>query len=389
MGDVKAPLNFEPDTALPSTSSNVHQPSSAGGIPGRSNTVPVAEEVADQPQQHLVGSGDLIVAASHPLPSSPGSNSHEDAIGGRPVTPPPYSGPSNAPPPALASQRSLPKGPHRYPGLPLLDYGLYSHVLFTPAPDFTSTRSTASHLSSNVSALVAMVRSMATVPPKPQIWIRGVRPHHHTPDFDVRLNLMNLLVPDDARLRLDYLRCVGTGELAYRGGYKPSTEPDVGDGGLEEWCRRFVEDPAPVKTFMLERVVANLDTNWIEGQIRSLIASTDYKGLVTVTFPVTHAKVIVQNPDRINKFFTGVATLFSGKKRYEVVKAVWPFATAQKGEEGRRCLVQSEETWFREWRDAIKYAVATKRQGWITNEDKLEVIMEGKGKGVSVVDWGY
>lgn len=382
MGDVKSPNLFQPETVQP-VSNNAHLPPSPGGINGPSNTVPVAEEVNQE-------TGLVLLDAAHSSAAG-SSGSHEQLmqLQHRSPTPPPYSGPSTSTPATVAAQRSFPKGPHRYPGLPLLDYGMYSHVLFTQSADFTTMKSTASHLSSNPTALINLVRSMSTVPPKPQIHIKGIRAHHHTTDFDIRLNLMNLLVPDDARLRMDYIRCVGEGELAYRGAFKPALEPEVGEGGLEEWCRRFVEDQAPVKTFMLERVVANLDTNWIEGQVRSLIASTDYKGLVTVTFPVTHAKVVVQNPDKINKFFTGVASLFSGKKRYEVVKAVWPFATAQKGEEGRRCIVQSEETWFREWRDAIKYAVATKRQGWVTVEDKLEVIMEGKGKGVAVVDWGY
>ncbi len=164
--------------------------------------------------------------------------------------------------------------------------------------------------------------------------------------------------------------------------------PTSARAGSREWCRRFVEDPAPVKSFVLERQVANMDINWLEGQIRSMVASTQYKGLVTVQFPVTHAKIIVQNPDRVNKFFTSVTTLFSGRNAYEVVKAVWPFATHKNGEPGRRCTVQSEETWWREWKDPIKYSIATKRTGWVTNEDKLEAIMEGKGKGLSIVDWG-
>lgn len=139
---------------------------------------------------------------------------------------------------------------------------------------------------------------------------------------------------------------------------------------------------------MLERVVANLDTNWLEGQIRSLVATTQYKGVVTVSFPVTHSRVIVQTPDKVNKFFTTISTLFTGMSKYEVVKAVWPFATTKKGELNRQCLVQSEKTWWEEWKDPIKYAVSTKRNGWVTNEDKLEFLMEAKIKGLSIVDWG-
>ncbi|KAM0438892.1 hypothetical protein ACHAPT_001653 [Fusarium lateritium] len=199
---------------------------------------------------------------------------------------------------------------------------------------------------------------------------------------------MSLLVPDDEKQRIDYIRCVGEGELAYRGGVKADVLPEVGDGGLEEWCRRFVEDTASVKMFALDRVVANLDTAWIEGQLRSLVAALNYRGVVDVTFVVTHNRVMVQNPDKVNHFFTSVTSLFSGKNKYEVVKAVWPFATTKNGEPGRRCVVQSEEVWWREWKDPIKYAISQKRHGWVTVEDKLEAVMEGKGHETGTIDWG-
>jgi hypothetical protein len=207
-------------------------------------------------------------------------------------------------------------------------------------------------------------------------------------DFDIKLNLMSLLVPDDESQRLDYIRCVGDGELAYRGGVKPDVVPQVGDGGLEEWCRCFIDDPASIKLFTLDRVVTNLDTAWLEGQLRSLVAALNYRGVVDVSFVVTHSRVVVQNPDKVNQFFTSVTSLFSGKHKYEVVKAVWPFATAKSGEPDRRCMVQSEETWWREWKDPIKYAISQKRHGWVTVEDKLEAVMEGKGHELGMIDWG-
>lgn len=33
-------------------------------------------------------------------------------------------------------------------------------------------------------------------------------------------------------------------------------------------------------------------------------------------------------------------------------------------------------------------AIATKRHGWVTNEDKLEALMEGTPSAASAVDWG-
>ncbi|KAI0486161.1 hypothetical protein F4859DRAFT_357679 [Xylaria cf. heliscus] len=300
--------------------------------------------------------------------------------------PPPYSGPSSG---ATDSRRqTASKGPQSYPGLPILDYRQYLPPMFELSADSTAITCKATYLSENVKALSNLLRTLATVPPKPQILIHGSR--GRKVDFSLRLNLMSLLVPNDPRDRMDYLRCVTRGEMAYRGGNEPSLKPELrpGEDGLEAWCARFIDDQSSVKSFTLERVVANLDHNWIEGQIRSLIAATTYKGVVTVQFPVTHARVTIQNPDKVNKFFTSVTALFSGKSKYEVVKAVWPFANAKNGDHGRKCIVQSEKTWWEEWRDPIQYAVSQKRQGWVTNEDKLECIMESKGKGAALVDWG-
>lgn len=334
-----------------------------------------------------------------PLPPLPPSQLQtEQDTTGRPATPPPYSGPS-ASSSTLATQHqqahsspSLPgaasnKGGYpRYPGLPKLDYRIYSPPLFKLSSDFTTITSKAEYLSSNASALVSLLRTQASVPPKPFIVVKGSR--GRKVDFEIKLNLMSLLVPDDDRRRMDYIRCVGHDEVAYRGGVRPDLLPEVGDGGLEEWCRRFVEDSAGIKLFTMERVVANLDVGWLEGQLRSLVAALKYKGNVDVSFVVTHSKVTVQNPDKVNQFFTSVTSLFSGKNKYEVIKVVWPFATARSGEPGRKCAVQPEDVWWREWRGPISYAIAQKRQGWVTVEDKLEAVMEGKGTDMGPVDWG-
>ena len=328
-----------------------------------------------------------------PPTRSPGSPSHSqqyDQDINRPPTPPPYSGPSGSQAAPSASvplslahlqQGKIPT----YPGLPKLDYRLYSPPLFELSNDRSTIISKAEYLSKNANALASLIRAQASMPPKPQIKISAVS--NGTVDFEIWINLMNLLIPDGDRQRLDYIRCVGEGELAYRGGVKAATSPHFGDSGLEEWCRKFTESTAGVKTFALNRVVANLDTGWIEGQLRSLIASLGYRGAVDITFTTTHSNVIVQNPDKVNQFFTSVTTLFSGKNKYEVIKAVWPFATAKNGEPGRRCVVQSEEVWWREWKDPIRFAITQKRRGWVTVEDKLESLMEGKRLTVQATNW--
>lgn len=314
--------------------------------------------------------------------------------------PPPYSGPASAselalPTPTQEATQLVQKPCPKYPGLPALNYQFYSPPLFDLSSDCTTIKSLAPHLSNTTPALISLIRAQATVPPKPLIHITGRR--NGRTDFALKLNLMPLLVPDPGAApspparRMDYLRVVAPGEPALRGGTRPSLEPDLGpDAGLDAWARRFVEDPAPVKAFVLERAVPNLDAYWLEGQLRALVAGTGYTGAVAVAFPVSHTRVVVQSPDRVNRFFTGLTTLLGGRRTYEVVRAVWPFASCPRGEAGadRTCVVQSEEQWWREWAQPIRHAILTKRHGWVTNEDKLESLMEGKGKSVGKVDWG-
>ncbi|KAK4231275.1 hypothetical protein QBC38DRAFT_242227 [Podospora fimiseda] len=340
--------------------------------------------------------------------SSPGTNTvpmtveelesspvHQSPPPVRSPTPPPYSGPSTpaqqSPTPPNAFLLSHSSQPRRYPGLPPLDYRLYNPPLFTLSQDKTTIRSSVPYLSSNATALIALIRQQASIPPKPCIHITGRREHSASsrPDFAIKLNLMHLLIPDDQRNRLDYLRCVAPGEMVFRGGSKPSLEPSEPDG-LEEWARRYVDDKSANKSFLLERVVANLDVNWVEGQVRALVAEMKYPGRVEVKFLVTHNKVMVQAPEKGNKFLASVAGLFSGgKKKYEVVKAVWPFASGRNGEKGRKVVCGiGEEEWWKGWKRSVRFAISAKRHGWVTNEDKLEVLMEADGDASGNVDWG-
>jgi hypothetical protein len=327
------------------------------------------------PSQTPVSGSNAVPMTEEELEYSSSSTPGPSFAVARVLTPPPYSGPVT-PVQAPPSPGSQDDQPIRYPGLPALNYRLYRPPLFDLSADKTTIKTTAAHLSSNAAALVALVRQQATIPPKLQIRVVGKRYNvnsNGSTDFDIKLNLLPLLVPDDPRQRMDYIRCVAPGELAYRGGTKPSTQPDLGDGGgggrgdgssgsgLEAWAAKYVADSASVKVFVLERLVVNFVADWIEVQIRKLVASMRYPGTVTVTFPTTHTRVVVQSPDKVNKFITSVTGFFAGKKRYEVVKAVWPFANIPRGsdpgDDGRRCAVQSEETWWKEWREPIRYGM--------------------------------
>lgn len=83
-----------------------------------------------------------------------------------------------------------------------------------------------------------------------------------------------------------------------------------------------------------------------------------------------------------------VISLFLGKNKYEVVKVVWLFVIMVSGQFGCCCIVQSEEIWWREWNVLIKYVILQKWYGWVMIEDKFEVVMEGKGMNMVLIDWG-
>ncbi|KAF7893812.1 hypothetical protein EAF00_007326 [Botryotinia globosa] len=173
------------------------------------------------------------------------------------------------------------------------------------------------------------------------------------------------------------------------GGVREATKPDFGGKGgkgLEGWVRAFCEYEAGVKEFILTRLIPNLSTSHLQGLILALIAQTKCPGHTTISFPITHSKVVVKPPDRVNSFFSSVAKVFMGTKRYEVVGSVWPYADVGRGIEGRTCVVMGEEEWFDEWRNVIGRAVVKGKKGWMTAEDRLEWLMEGQG---NVEQWRW
>jgi hypothetical protein len=136
-------------------------------------------------------------------------------------------------------------------------------------------------------------------------------------------------------------------------------------------------------------VVTNWDTSYLEGRLLSLLNSTSYRGHATITFPLTHSRVVIRNPDKVNRFISSVTKVFTGTHKYQIIKSIWPYADVARGEVGRRCAVQEEEIWFRNWSDSIRHAILGKRRGWVTVEDRLEFLMEPKeGETGKPAEWG-
>ena len=125
----------------------------------------------------------------------------------------------------------------------------------------------------------------------------------------------------------------------------------------------------------------------MEGLIRNLLASLQYKGTISITFPCLYSKVVVQPPAQGFKSLFGLLGMRA--KRYEVVKAIWPYARDRPGEqEAREVAVKSERAWWEEWRAAIAKAVLQKRCGWVGLEDRLEAAMGPKIDLNKLQAWG-
>ena len=201
-------------------------------------------------------------------------------------------------------------------------------------------------------------------------------------DFFIRINITHLLStgPEVG----GELHLLADNEKGYRGGVIKRLTPSVGSVNianqheeLKAWCDRFVADPSHLKSFTLKRVVCNHDTKKLEALIRSAVASTNYRGQVAIYFPVTHEKVIVYSPTRINQwrmrkwirwiFYLTFLWIFSwlylwlATARYEVVKVVFPYADVSPEDAvlgtARTATVMDEMTWFQLWERAIKRGV--------------------------------
>jgi len=182
-------------------------------------------------------------------PSYASNTNLEEDDNERPNTPPPYSGPttlSMIAPPSLPLQQQT----RYHPGLPKLNYQFYSPPNFTLSQDKITITSHDPRLSIYPAALISLINGLSTLPPKPIVQIRGVNSNTLTVDFDIKINLMNLIIPDDdPKRRMNYVRLIGPGEKGFRGDIKETMGPNV-EGGLQEWARLYCEDRSSLKQFV-------------------------------------------------------------------------------------------------------------------------------------------
>lgn len=190
-------------------------------------------------------------------------------------------------------------------------------------------------------------------------------------DFLIRINITHLLGGSE-------VECLPDNKRGYRGGCIPGFKPNVADveshpDPLRRWCDLFVNNPAGVRSFTLQREVRNHNTKKLEQLLRSAIAETKYGGHLHVSFPITHNRLIVYTPGKINQWRTTVwicwvfyltflwvfswPFLFFTTRKYEVMKVAYPYADVPGEQAGERdCAVMSEVEWFNLWQESVKRA---------------------------------
>jgi hypothetical protein len=284
--------------------------------------------------------------------------------------------------------------------------------------------------------LEAMIREQAAYPPNYAVRLRGTHTetfrtrHNKTErktvvDFDIRVNMTHLLVcpnpvhatdirPCDiaphrpraqeppqeyATPSCKYIKLLCPGEKGYRGtitkSLDGSSEPEF-PPSLSSWCNAYVSDPRTVKNFVIHRQIIRHDTERLEALCRDLVHKTAYRGHTSITFETTHEKVVVCSPCFINKwrfnailFWVFLVTilwiftwpiLFFSTKRYEAVTAVFPYRQDHVGNRAARPLVQSEQEFFEEWKQALTRAVLAQHQGWVDGiyrEETMQLACSG------------
>ncbi|OJD23874.1 hypothetical protein ACJ73_04766, partial [Blastomyces percursus] len=273
----------------------------------------------------------------------------------------------------------------------------------------TYTVTLSPELSQDPEALSTLVKYQVQRPPVPVIVVKGTHTvtrknsssnkggsnKETVVDFDFRINCINSVLPDvftvGNRSRFVEIVQDQDGRKAYRGGrfkskgvnrkrgrVDPNVRPDpeeahglTADSGgpdLEEWCRRFCEDKAGVKSFTFHRTIEAWDYTSIQKGITTLIRSLNYRGHISIEIHTHNAHLTVYSPSLLNKlrintfvwwacvilqlWILAWPLLILLEKRYEPITATW---YAQYDEQPACGL--SEALWLTVFTPVIKRSV--------------------------------
>ncbi|KAJ2902994.1 putative abc transporter protein [Zalerion maritima] len=273
------------------------------------------------------------------------------------------------------------------------------------------------------------VRYWATLPPRQYMRIKGTHTETHrrskdktetktVTDFDVRVEITPYLYRDpEQRVSMCTPRTVDNHEKVRRGtclrkygglhdkkNRKKSARRgriELGDGDgqdgpvlgddkkptLPEWCHRYCANHAGLKTFRIQRKVTGLDQGLLKDRLTTLVRDTNYRGSLTIDFPMADENVEVYNDCGINRwrfvawvrwmFYLTLLFLFTwpylffATKRFEVVIVEWPFSRYHRDQDALEYVSITEDQLFNLWGRAIHHAVLSKRVCTLDQQDLI------------------
>jgi hypothetical protein len=246
------------------------------------------------------------------------------------------------------------------------------------------------------------LRSFASSAPVPLIYIMGTHKEttkrgdkketHDVTDFRIVLNISSYIHPNFSATDSSSMSLVTAlnGEKTHRGTILKKRAPgvvqdiEVGTQAptLTEWCHRFCASTSALRIFRLKRTVTGFDQTYMTNRIEGLIRSTNYRGQISITFPVEDENVDIYTSHKANSWrntkwicwmfyltFLWIFTwpiLFFCTKRYAVVRAEWPFSVSANGR--KIYTTVSEEQYFDRWCVPIKRLALDRYQGEASEE---------------------
>lgn len=261
------------------------------------------------------------------------------------------------------------------------------------------------NLDNSPERLQSQICLSAGKPPRPSVRILGThtqmvnengkREKKTITDFDVFLELTPYLFSDaTSRASWSKLRTVENSEKVRRGtifrkrapGVKQDIEISNAKPTLAEWCHRYCASHAGLRCFALRRRVLGFNEERMKQKLEALVRGTNYRGSVSISFPVKDEYVFIYNDSKVNRWrltpwvvwlcyltFLWLFTwpyLFFRTKMFEVVITEWPFSVTEP-DGSRRYVSMSEDHIYNLWGRAISRAILDKRQCTLDQEDLI------------------
>ena len=263
----------------------------------------------------------------------------------------------------------------------------------------------------NPSDLEHAIRNFANIAPIPLIYIVGTHKEttkhgdkketKHVTDFRIVINMSLYLRKNfnEADPSTMSLTTVKNTDKTHRGTIlkcrAPGPKQDIEVGGvtnpsLTEWCHRYCASPRMLRIFRLRRLVTGFDETLLKSRLEGVIRATNYRGHVSITFPVEEQNVDFYTSNRINTwrlktwirwlFYLTFLWIFSwpylffATRRYAVVKAEWPFSTID-ASGNKTYTTLSEDQWFEKWHVAVRRLVLDCFKGE-AREEMMAAVMQ-------------